>query len=138
MIARQDKNATMNIVIPIVGTTHYVNSDGTLPFNGGNSAYLRKAYLRYPFNTNINEAREIWKEEEIEWRDRLAKCGSVISVRATYSEIDPIPLMSSLKRVFNLKNSFGGGQNRSNLNESFSIVICKIIFSICNTFLTAV
>ena len=129
-IGVKDKNASNNKVVPVVGTTHYVNSDGTLPFNGGNSAYLREAYLKYPFNTNINEARWIWKEEEIEWRDKLAKCGLVISVQATYSELDPIPLMSSLERVFNLKNSFSGGDNRSNLKENFLIVVCKITLTL--------
>merc|ERR1712141_130359 len=46
---KNEKNVVGNTT-PVVGTTHYVNSDGTLPFNGGNSAYLRQVYLDNPFD----------------------------------------------------------------------------------------
>lgn len=110
----------------VVGTSHYVNSDGTLPFNGGNSAYLKEVYMEHPFDTSIRDAKSIWKEEEIEWRNRLASCGKVMSVNANYSDIDPIPLMSCMKRVLNLKNSFGGGSDRSEMNETDVQVALKI------------
>ena len=129
----QCNNEVKGQVPDVVGTTHYVNSDGTLPFNGGNSAYLRQAYLDNPFDTSIREAKWIWQEEEIDWRNKLAKCGSVISVEANYSDIDPIPLMSCAKRILNLKNSFGGGENRSNMNENLNQVILKIIVTLTLT-----
>ena len=111
----------------VVGTTHYVNSDGTLPFNGGNSAYLKQVYLDNPFDVTIREAKWIWQEEEIDWRDKLARCGKVCSVEANYHDIDPIPLMSCVKRVLNLKNSFGGGNNRSEMIEDNIQVGLKIV-----------
>merc|ERR1712043_47870 len=111
----------------VVGTTHYVNSDGTLPFNGGNSAYLKQVYLDNPFDVTIREAKWIWQEEEIDWRDKLARCGKVCSVDANYNDIDPIPLMYCVKRVLNLKNSFGGGNNRSEMIEDNIQVGLKIV-----------
>jgi len=115
----------------VVGTTHYVNSDGTLPFNGGNSSYLRSVYLDNPFDITIREAKWIWQEEEIDWRDKLAKCGKVSSVDANYEDIDPVPLMACVKRVLNLKNSFGGGNNRSEINEDnfqIGLKVASILF----------
>ena len=115
----------------VVGTTHYVNSDGTLPINGGNSAYLRSVYLDNPFDVTIREAKWIWQEEEIDWRDKLAKCGKVLSVDANYDDIDPVPLMACIKRVLNLKGSFGGGNNRSDMvedNLQIGLKIASILF----------
>ena len=114
------------LVSNVVGTTHYVNSDGTLPFNGGNSAYLRQVYIDNPFDIDIREAKWIWQEEEIDWRNKLAKCGKVTSVDANYSDIDPIPLLSCMKRILNLKNSFGGGNDRSNMTEDNYHVATKV------------
>ena len=114
------------LVSNVVGTTHYVNSDGTLPFNGGNSAYLRQVYIDNPFDIDIREAKWIWQEEEIDWRNKLAKCGKVTSVDANYSDIDPIPLLSCMKRILNLKNSFGGGNDRSNMTEDIYQVATKV------------
>lgn len=110
----------------VVGTTHYVNSDGTLPFNGGNSAYLKDVYLDNPFDITIREAKWIWQEEEVDWRNRLARCGKVLSVEANYSDIDPIPLMACVKRILNLKNSFGGGDNRSDITEDNYQIAAKV------------
>ena len=122
----------------VVGTTHYVNSDGIFPFNGGNSAYLRNVYLRYPFNTKINQTTtsSIWKEEEIDWANNLVKCGKVVSVPALYSDISPLPFLAWAKRMLNLKNSFVGGLDRWNQNESISVIIYKItIISVFAVFL---
>ena len=110
----------------VVGTTHYVNSDGTLPFNGGNSAYLKKVYLDNPFDITIRESKWIWQEEEIDWRNKLARYGKVLSVDANYSDIDPIPLMACVKRILNLKNSFGGGDNRSDIIEDNYQIAAKV------------
>ena len=114
----------------IVGTTHYNNSDGTLPFNGGNSAYYCQAYLACPFNLDIGgmSCGELWQEEEFAWRDRLAMFGSVVSVDARYSEIDPLPLMSAMKRAFGFKNNFSGGDDRSSMNIDNNATIA---FKVC-------
>lgn len=114
----------------IVGSTHYVNSDGIFPFNGGNSAYLRKAYMKHPFNININQTTtsSIWKEEEIDWGNNLMKCGKVVSVQALYSDINPLPFPALLKRMLNCKDSFAGGVNRCSTMETDSVIIYKISF----------
>ena len=114
----------------IVGSTHYVNSDGIFPFNGGNSAYLRIAYLKHPFNVNINQTTtsSIWKEEEIDWGNNLLKCGKVVSVPALYSDINPLPFPALLKRMFNCKDSFVGGVDRCNTTENDSVIVYKISF----------
>ena len=121
---REDK------ITPIVGTTHYVYSDGIYPFNGGNSAYLRDVYLRHPFNTKISQTTTscIWKEEELDWGRNLVKEGRVVSVKAIYSDINPLPFIPFLKRMLNLKNSFSGGIDRWSHKETFFVIIGKIIF----------
>ena len=112
----------------VVGTTHYVNTDGIFPFNGGNSAYLRRAYLKHPFNTKINQTTtsSIWKEEEIDWGNNLIKCGKVVSVKALYSDINPLPFVSLIKRMLNCKDSFMGGVDRCKGKEDDFVIIYKI------------
>ena len=88
-------------------------------------------YLDNPFDVTIREAKWIWQEEEIDWRDKLAKCGKVLSVDANYDDIDPVPLMACIKRVLNLKGSFGGGNNRSDMVEDdlqIGLKIASILF----------
>ena len=119
-----------NKITPLVGTTHYVYSDGIFPFNGGNSAYLRDVYLRHPFNTKISQTTTscIWKEEELDWGRNLVKCGRVVSVKAIYTDINPLPFIPFLKRMLNLKNSFSGGIDRWSSEETSFVIIAKIIF----------
>ena len=128
------KNCTRDIgstmIEGIVGTTHYPYSDGIFPFNGGNSAYLRVVYLRYPFDTTINQTTtsSIWKEEELDWGSNLMKCGNVLSVPSFYTDINPLPLVPFLKRMLNLKNSFIGGGDRWTAEETTAMIICKTVF----------
>ena len=129
------KNGSNEIVLQVVGTTCYVNSDGVFPFNGGNSAYLREVYLKCPFNTTIDQTKtsSIWKEEELDWGNNLAKYGSVVSVKADYSDINPLPLIPFFKRMLNLQNSFMGGIDRWTSEETSFQVFCKIAFIVTCT-----
>ena len=96
---------------PVVGTTYYPHHHkGTLPFNGGNSAYIRELYVNNPFDTTINQTnfRDILYEEEFCWPRKLAMCGSVISVNANYTDIHSFSFAEFLIRT--IGNSFVGHQ----------------------------
>jgi hypothetical protein len=72
-----------------------------LPFNGGNSAYRREAYLAAPFDEHVDEFshRRLWLEEEFLFGLTLRAQGRVVHVADCRSyELRPYPLWRQLSR----------------------------------------
>lgn len=72
-----------------------------LPYNGGNSAFHRSAYLRAPFAIDLDQRRhkELWLEEEFLFGLTLQAQGRVVHVLDCRSyELRPYPLLAQLAR----------------------------------------
>jgi len=71
-----------------------------LPFNGGNSAFFRQAYLSAPHDLELDEFRhrELWAEEEFRFCLRLKHLGRVRFVPLSSAELRPYPLARVLLR----------------------------------------
>ena len=72
-----------------------------LPYNGGNSAFLRGAYFKAPFNITLDQGRhkELWLEEEFLFGLTLQAQGRVEHVASCRShELRPYPLLAQLSR----------------------------------------
>jgi hypothetical protein len=72
-----------------------------LPYNGGNSAFLRSAYFRAPFDIGLDQGRhkELWLEEEFLFGLTLQAQGRVVHVSPCRSyELRPYPLLAQLAR----------------------------------------
>jgi hypothetical protein len=72
-----------------------------LPYNGGNSAYFRTAYLNAPFEITLDQGRhkELWLEEEFLFGLTLQAQGRVAHVADCRSyELRPYPLLAQLAR----------------------------------------
>ena len=72
-----------------------------MPYNGGNSAYFRAAYLRAPFDVTLNQRkhRALWLEEEFLFGLTLRAQGEVVHLPDCPSyEMRPYPLIAQLAR----------------------------------------
>ena len=72
-----------------------------MPYNGGNSAFLKRAYREAPFDTSIDQSvhRRLWLEEEFLLGLTLMAQGEVVHVQDCRSyEVRPYPLLDQLKR----------------------------------------
>lgn len=72
-----------------------------LPYNGGNSAFHRAAYLRAPFAIDLDQRRHkaLWLEEEFLFGLTLQAQGRVVHVPDCRSyELRPYPLLAQLAR----------------------------------------
>jgi glycosyltransferase involved in cell wall biosynthesis len=72
-----------------------------MPYNGGNSAFLRNAYLASPFDITLDQRRhkELWLEEEFLFGLTLQAQGRVVHVADCRShELRPYPLLAQLSR----------------------------------------
>jgi glycosyltransferase involved in cell wall biosynthesis len=74
-----------------------------LPFNGGNSAFIRQCYLQYPFDLTVNQfdINDIWFEEEFILGTNLQKLGKIkYATHAKYNDLRNDDIISSVLRFF--------------------------------------
>ena len=72
-----------------------------IPFNAGNSAYFKEAYLRVPFDLEVDQFkhRAIWPEEEFLFSLRMQALGRVVHVADSRSfELRPYSLLAQMRR----------------------------------------
>lgn len=84
-----------------VGGSALVRSRLHVPFNGGNAAFLRAAYLAAPHDLEVNQFRHrhLWAEEEFRFGLALRSLGGVVHARGCSSfELRPYGLLRELLR----------------------------------------
>ncbi|HEY2942005.1 MAG TPA: glycosyltransferase family A protein [Vicinamibacteria bacterium] len=72
-----------------------------IPFNAGNSAYFKAAYLRIPFDLAVDQFkhRAIWPEEEFLFSLRMQALGKIVHVPESCSfELRPYSLLAQVRR----------------------------------------